>query len=150
MQSDPLSMTFAALADPTRRAILARLARGQATVTELAEPFDMSLPGVSQHGGRCARKRSACQPRAISSSSRSQVSIARSPPARDRVGIGQSLPDELSRRVEAAFHPCYQRVSTSYLASWRSAVTRVRPSACACATSIRSNGSRWCGGNRLN
>jgi DNA-binding transcriptional ArsR family regulator len=46
---DPLSMTFAALADPTRRAILARLARGQATVTELAEPFAMSLPTVSRH-----------------------------------------------------------------------------------------------------
>ena len=42
-------MTFAALADPTRRAILAKLARGEATVTELAEPFDMSLPAVSKH-----------------------------------------------------------------------------------------------------
>ena len=48
-QSDPLSTTFAALADPTRRAILARLARGEATVTELAEPFDMSLPAISKH-----------------------------------------------------------------------------------------------------
>ena len=49
MQPDPLSTTFAALADPTRRAILARLANGEATVTELAKPFDMSLPGVSKH-----------------------------------------------------------------------------------------------------
>jgi DNA-binding transcriptional ArsR family regulator len=49
MQPDPLSQTFAALADPTRRAILARLAQGEATVTELAKPFDMSLPGVSKH-----------------------------------------------------------------------------------------------------
>jgi DNA-binding transcriptional ArsR family regulator len=49
MQPDPLSITFAALADPTRRAILARLALGEATVTELAAPFDMSLPGVSKH-----------------------------------------------------------------------------------------------------
>jgi len=49
MQSDPLSQTFAALADPTRRAILARLASGEATVGELAEPFDMSLPAVSKH-----------------------------------------------------------------------------------------------------
>ena len=47
--SDPLSATFAALADPTRRAILARLASGEASVTELAEPFDMSLPAVSKH-----------------------------------------------------------------------------------------------------
>src|SRR4026208_17024 len=49
MPPDHLSATFAALADPTRRAILARLALGEATVTELAEPFDMSLPGVSKH-----------------------------------------------------------------------------------------------------
>ncbi len=48
-QPDPLSTTFAALADPTRRAILARLANGEATVTELAAPFDLSLPGVSKH-----------------------------------------------------------------------------------------------------
>jgi DNA-binding transcriptional ArsR family regulator len=47
--NDQLSTTFAALADPTRRAILARLAQGEATVTELAAPFDMSLPGVSKH-----------------------------------------------------------------------------------------------------
>ena len=44
-----LDATFAALADPTRRAILARLALGEATVTELAAPFDMSLPGISKH-----------------------------------------------------------------------------------------------------
>lgn len=46
---DPLSVTFAALADPTRRAILAKLTEGEATVTELAEPFAMSLPAVSKH-----------------------------------------------------------------------------------------------------
>ena len=46
---DTLSQTFSALADPTRRAILARLATGAATVGELAEPFDMSLPAVSRH-----------------------------------------------------------------------------------------------------
>jgi DNA-binding transcriptional ArsR family regulator len=46
---DPLSTTLSALADPTRRAILARLASGEATVTELAEPFAMSLPAVSKH-----------------------------------------------------------------------------------------------------
>jgi DNA-binding transcriptional ArsR family regulator len=46
---DPLSATFAALADPTRRAILARLAAGEASVMELARPFEMSLPGVSKH-----------------------------------------------------------------------------------------------------
>jgi DNA-binding transcriptional ArsR family regulator len=49
MASDHLSVTFAALADPTRRAILARLALGEASVTELAKPFDLSLPGVSKH-----------------------------------------------------------------------------------------------------
>jgi len=46
---DALTQTFSALADPTRRAILARLATGAATVGELAEPFDMSLPAVSRH-----------------------------------------------------------------------------------------------------
>jgi DNA-binding transcriptional ArsR family regulator len=46
---DRISTTFAALADPTRRAILARLASGEASVTELAEPFEMSLPAVSKH-----------------------------------------------------------------------------------------------------
>ncbi|SMH34415.1 ArsR/SmtB family transcription factor [Mesorhizobium australicum] len=48
-ETDHLSATFAALADPTRRAILARLARGEASVTEIAEPFSMSLPAVSKH-----------------------------------------------------------------------------------------------------
>jgi DNA-binding transcriptional ArsR family regulator len=65
MPSDHLSTTFAALADPTRRAILARLALGETSVTELAEPFDMSLPAVSKHlkvlerAGLIARSREA-------------------------------------------------------------------------------------------
>ena len=49
MQTDPLSLTLAALADPTRRAILARLGEGEANVNELAEPFDISLPALSRH-----------------------------------------------------------------------------------------------------
>src|SRR5262249_13805776 len=65
MPADQLSATFAALADPTRRAILARLASGECSVTELAEPFDMSLPAVSKHlrvlerAGLIARRRDA-------------------------------------------------------------------------------------------
>jgi DNA-binding transcriptional ArsR family regulator len=65
MSSDVLSTTFAALADPTRRAILARLASGQASVTELAEPFAMSMPAISkhlkvlEHAGLIARTRDA-------------------------------------------------------------------------------------------
>jgi len=65
MLSDHLSVTYAALADPTRRAILARLAAGEATVGELAEPFAMSLPAVSKHlkvlerAGLIARRRRA-------------------------------------------------------------------------------------------
>jgi DNA-binding transcriptional ArsR family regulator len=47
--TDSLSLTFAALADPTRRAMLARLAQGPATVKELAEPFDISMPAISKH-----------------------------------------------------------------------------------------------------
>ena len=63
--ADQLSTTFAALADPTRRAILARLASGECSVTELAEPFDISMPAVSKHlrvlerAGLIARGRSA-------------------------------------------------------------------------------------------
>jgi DNA-binding transcriptional ArsR family regulator len=65
MLADPLSDTFSALADPTRRAILARLAKGQTSVSELAEPFDMTLPGISkhlkvlEHAGLIARGRQA-------------------------------------------------------------------------------------------
>jgi DNA-binding transcriptional ArsR family regulator len=65
MAMDQLSSTFAALADPTRRAILARLATGECSVTELAEPFDMSMPAVSKHlrvlerAGLIARRREA-------------------------------------------------------------------------------------------
>src|SRR5579863_5879853 len=62
---DHLSTTFAALADPTRRAILARLASGEASVTELSEPFEMSMPAISkhlkvlEHAGLIARGREA-------------------------------------------------------------------------------------------
>jgi DNA-binding transcriptional ArsR family regulator len=49
MATDQLSVTFAALADPTRRAILFRLSKGEASVTELAKPFNLSLPGISKH-----------------------------------------------------------------------------------------------------
>jgi DNA-binding transcriptional ArsR family regulator len=49
MEADPLTSTFSALADPTRRAILSRLASGEAPVTELAAPFEMSLPAISKH-----------------------------------------------------------------------------------------------------
>jgi DNA-binding transcriptional ArsR family regulator len=65
MPSDQLSATFSALADPTRRAMLARLSRGQTSVTELAKPFDMTLPGISkhlkvlEHAGLIARGRDA-------------------------------------------------------------------------------------------
>src|SRR4051794_4620218 len=65
MPTDQLSATFAALADPTRRAILARLSEGEATVNELAEPFSVTLPAVSRHlkvlegAGLITRNRSA-------------------------------------------------------------------------------------------
>lgn len=65
MATDRLSVIFAALADPTRRAILARLTEGDATVSELAEPFDISLPAISRHlkvleqAGLITRTRSA-------------------------------------------------------------------------------------------
>jgi DNA-binding transcriptional ArsR family regulator len=65
MAADHLSITFGALADPTRRAILARLTKGEASVTELAKPFDMTLPAISKHlkvlerAGLVARSRDA-------------------------------------------------------------------------------------------
>jgi DNA-binding transcriptional ArsR family regulator len=65
MSADPLSLTFAALADPTRRAILSRLALGETSVLELAKPFEMSLPAISKHlkvlerAGLIARSREA-------------------------------------------------------------------------------------------
>ncbi|MGD0462502.1 MAG: metalloregulator ArsR/SmtB family transcription factor [Tepidisphaeraceae bacterium] len=65
MTADLLSTTFAALADPTRRAILGRLAKGETSVTELAKPFEMTLPGISKHlkvlerAGLIARSREA-------------------------------------------------------------------------------------------
>jgi DNA-binding transcriptional ArsR family regulator len=65
MATDQLSATFSALADPTRRAILARLSAGEASVTELAEPFELSLPAISKHlkvlerAGLIARSRHA-------------------------------------------------------------------------------------------
>lgn len=65
MTTDSLSATFAALADPTRRAILARLASGECSLTELAEPFEMTVPAVSKHlrvlerAGLVARRREA-------------------------------------------------------------------------------------------
>jgi len=79
--SDRLSATFAALADPTRRAILARLAGGEASVTELAEPFAMSLPAISKHlkvlerAGLIARGREAqWRPCKLSAGPRKDVS----------------------------------------------------------------------------
>ncbi|WP_163268819.1 ArsR/SmtB family transcription factor [Chelativorans alearense] len=65
MKSDPLSAAFAALADPTRRAMLTRLCEGEATVNEIAAPFDLSLPAISKHlkvlegAGLISRGRSA-------------------------------------------------------------------------------------------
>ncbi len=65
MPADRLSVTFSALADPTRRAILARLTLGEASVTELAEPFDMTMPAITKHlkvlerAGLVARGRAA-------------------------------------------------------------------------------------------
>jgi DNA-binding transcriptional ArsR family regulator len=65
MPTDQLSATFSALADPTRRAILARLSTGEASVTELSKPFDITLPGISKHlkvlerAGLIARSRNA-------------------------------------------------------------------------------------------
>ena len=80
MATDPLSLIFAALADPTRRAILARLAEGPATVKELSAPFDMSGPAISKHlrvlerAGLVARGREAqWRPRTLEAAPLQQV-----------------------------------------------------------------------------
>ena len=80
MDSDPLSTTFAALADPTRRAILARLTTGPATVKELSAPFDMSGPAISKHlrvlerAGLITRGRDAqCRPAQLDATPLKQV-----------------------------------------------------------------------------
>jgi DNA-binding transcriptional ArsR family regulator len=81
MPADSLSQTLAALADPTRRSILARLTAGEATVTELAQPFDMTMPAVSKHlkvletAGLVARGRSAqWRPRKLEAGPMKEVS----------------------------------------------------------------------------
>src|SRR2546430_16006007 len=95
MAVDRLSVTFGALADPTRRAILARLARGGASVTEIAEPFEMSLPAVSKHlkvlerAGLVTRGREAqWRPAAIEAGPLKEVDEGGE---RDRVVWGQRL-----------------------------------------------------------
>ena len=92
MTPDPLSATFAALADPTRRAILARLSLGETSVSELAEPFDISLPAVSrhlkvlEHAGLIARGREAqwrpcrIEPQALSRAENRRRSSYSTPP----------------------------------------------------------------------
>ena len=97
-QPDQLSTTFAALADPTRRAILARLLAGECSVTELAEPFDMSMPAVSKHlrvlerAGLIAR--------------RPRGAVAALPdrggPAEGSGRLGRALPAHLGRAARSA------------------------------------------------
>src|SRR6267378_781267 len=87
MATDQLSVTFAALADPTRRAILARLSQGEASVTELAKPFDLSLPGISKH---------------LKGPQRAVASVpAGRRPAEGSVGMGGGVPALLGREFRA-------------------------------------------------
>ena len=100
--SDRLDATFAALADPTRRAILARLASGEASVTELAEPFAMSQPAISKHlkvlerAGLISRGRDA-QRRPLP---------ARGQAARGRQRMARALPRSSGRATSSASTPC--------------------------------------------
>src|SRR5487761_1834828 len=106
--SDQLSVTFGALADPTRRAILARLAHGEATVTELAKPFDLSLPGVSKHlkvlqrAGLVTQSRSAqWRPARIETTRRKE--------AADWVGEYRRFWDESFQRLDEVLQEIIQR-----------------------------------------
>src|SRR5262249_55498962 len=103
MAADQLSVTFAALADPTRRAILARLANGEASVTELAKPFDLSLPGISKHLKVLQRAGLITQGR------NAQWRPCRLEPARlkeasEWVGEYRSFWDESFQRLEVVLH----------------------------------------------
>src|SRR5258706_7495029 len=99
MATAKLSVTFAALADPPRRAILARLSRGEASVTELAKPFDLSLPGISKHlkvlqrAGLITQTRSA-QWRPC------RLEPARLHEASERVGEQQRFSDDPLQRLD--------------------------------------------------
>jgi DNA-binding transcriptional ArsR family regulator len=107
-QTDPLSTTFAALADPTRRAILARLATGEASVKDLSAPFEMSQPAISKHlrvlerAGLIERGRQAqWRPRSL-----------RAGPLRDVADwVGQYRPhwDESFERLDALLHELQER-----------------------------------------
>src|SRR5439155_10083126 len=100
-------VTFAALADPTRRAILARLSRGEASVTELAKPFDLSLPGISKHlkvlqrAGLITQTRSA-QWRPC------RLEAARLKEASEWVGEYQRFWDESFQRLDGVLHDLIQ------------------------------------------
>ena len=104
MTSTQLDATFAALADPTRRAILARLAAGEASVTELAEPFAMSQPAISKHlkvlerAGLISRGRDAQRGRAGSSRGRSP-----------RRASGSSATASSGKGRSSASTPCSRR-----------------------------------------
>ena len=100
MTDDPLSSTFAALADPTRRAILARLAEGEANVSELAEPFAMSLQAISKHLKVLERAG------LVSRQGRPVATVpARVRPARERAGMDRRPPTHLERPPRSARPP---------------------------------------------
>src|ERR687898_314005 len=92
MPTDQLDLTFAALADPTRRAILARLAEGEATVNELAEPFSVSLPAISRHLKVLERAHRAVGRRPLGADDGA---------ARLRRGVPRALRDRRARRSGA-------------------------------------------------
>ena len=99
--ADPLSATFAALADPTRRAILARVSLGETSVSELAAPFDMSLPAISKHlkvlerAGLIVRSREAQWRPAWSAGTMTSVMICLCSSAWSRLAVQVLLADGL-------------------------------------------------------
>ena len=113
MPADRLSATFAALADPTRRAILARLALGETSVTELAKPFEMSLPAVSKHlkvlerAGLIARGREAqwrpCRIETNALQGRRRLAGALSPPLGGASRPAGGLPEGIAGQGEEAW-----------------------------------------------
>ena len=125
---DPLSLTFAALADPTRRAILDRLMKGEASVTELAKPFDMSLPAVSKHlkvlerAGLISRGRDAQRSGVEAAGTPLRVAAASTPDLCARWPTGRSTTANSGKRVSIdSTNTCrrHEYPSNATVPSWR-------------------------------
>ena len=117
MPADPLSTTFAALADPTRRAILARLTRGDATVNELAEPFDVTLQAVSKH--LKVLERAGLVTREPDAEDRRTVTVTLTDRGREWASAARPAYDDAATRLAAGLPDDSRARFAEYLAAWQ-------------------------------